>query len=180
MDIKTLTLMMYPYWILGIFVVLATVFAGHKDVVRVEKQSVFKWVKFLFMLTIYRFILFKLFPHFSIFVEAQKNITSIPWPLTLTVFWEDACHGLPLLLLQRWTGMDKTWKKVLNYTLMGLVMIEFGAGHMYQGIMAALFLMLYVPYSIKYAKKYGFGTVMICHTLFDLSTILAFKYLLSP
>lgn len=180
MDLKTLALAMYPYWILGAVILIITILAGHKNVVRVEKDAVFKWAKFLLIVTVYRFILFKIFPHWSLFTEAQKNITMIPWPLTFTVFWEDACHGLPLYLLQQWTGMEKRWAKVLNYVLMGLVMIEFGAGHLYQGMLAAAFLMLYVPYSIKYGKKFGFGTVMICHTLFDLTTILSFKYLFGP
>lgn len=178
MDLKTIALNMYPYWLLGAFCLIATIVSGNKYVVRVEKKPVLNWMRLLLVITLYRYVLFKIFPHFGMFTEAQKNITMIPWPMTLTVFWEDACHGLPLYLLQRFTGMEKLWAKILNYVLMALVMIEFGAGHLYQGLMAAAFLMLYVPYSIKYGKKFGFGTVMICHTLFDLTTILSFKYLI--
>lgn len=176
MDIKSVALQMYPYWILGAVVLAATVKAGFKDLIRVEKKAVLNWVRFLFFITMYRIILFRLFP--GSWQESAKNIAIIPWPLTLTVFWEDACHGLPLLILQKLIGTDKWWKWLIHGPLTALVMVEFGLGHVYQGIIPAMLLSLYIPYSIRLAKKFGFGTVMIGHTLFDLVTILTVKFLM--
>jgi hypothetical protein len=175
MDFKTVALQMFPYWILGAGVLALTVLAGYKDVIRVEKKAVFDWIKFLATITIYRVLLFKLFPHFGPFASSAKNVAVIPWPLTLTVFWEDACHGLPLFMVKKLIG-DRKWLKPFYYMLVGVVMLEFGLGHVYQGLLAAAMLSLYIPYSIKLGEKYGFGTVMLGHTLFDLTTILTVKF----
>lgn len=166
---------MYPYWLLGAGVLVGTWLAGYKKDIRIEKPALKEWARFLGVITVLRVILFKFLPHQHI-QEVAKNISVIPWPLTLTVFWEDACHGLPLLLIQRLIGTKK-WTWPIHGFLIGLVMLEFGLGHVYQGLWAALFLSCYVPYSIKLGKKYGFGTVMIGHTMFDLVTILTVKLL---
>lgn len=173
-----MALQMYPYWLMGAFVLWATIKGGNKEVVRVEKPAVISWIKFLGMLTLYRVVIFKLFGGNSHIHETAKVITQIPWPLTLTVFWEDACHGLPLLLLRNFIGTDKWWKWMIHVPLTMLVMLEFGMGHVYQGIPAAMMLSLYIPYSIRLGRKYGFGTVMVGHTLYDLSTVLSLKFLL--
>ena len=175
MDIKYFVTNMYPYWLLGIFVIFATIFAGYKNVVRVEKDAMIKWLRFLLIITFYRVILFKAFPNNPMLKDAIKNVTSIPWQITPSVFWEDACHGMPLFFVQMWLGTDKLWKQVVHGLLLAMVMVEFGLGHVYQGIPAAIALSFYIPYSIKLGKKFGFGTVMIGHILFDLTTILTLK-----
>jgi len=177
MDLKDIALQMFPYWLLGAAVLLATYFAGLKEVIRVEKPPILKFIKFLCILTVYRVILFALFPNFGPFQDSAKNVSIIPWPLTLTVFWEDACHGLPLFMLQRLIGTKK-WTWPIHGLITAMVMFEFGLGHLYQGVAAACMLSMYIPYSIYMGKKVGFGTVMVCHTLFDLTTILTIKFLL--
>jgi len=177
MDLKTIALAMYPYWLMGAGVLAAMVIAGQKKVIRVEKKAFFDFAKFLAVVTLYRIVLFKIFGHTKYLTDAAANISIIPWPLTLTVFWEDACHGLPLFLLKRLIG-DRKWLKPFYYLALGLVMFEFGLGHVYQGVLSACMLSLYIPYSIKLGEKYGFGTVMLSHTLFDLTTILSIKFLL--
>ena len=109
--------------------------------------------------------------------SAAKNISIIPWELTLSVFWEDSCHGLPVLLLQLFLGTDKKWKWAIHALCTAIVMVSFGLGHVYQGIFAACLISFYIPYSIKIGKQYGFGTVMLCHTLYDLTTLLSLKLL---
>lgn len=177
MDIKSVALDMYPYWLMGAGVLIATALAGFKKVLRIEKPAVIQWIKFLGIITVYRVLLFKLFPNFGHLQDAAKNIAIIPWPLTLTVFWEDACHGLPLYLLRKIIG-TKWWTWFIHVPLTALVMFEFGLGHLYQGVPAALLFSCYIPYSIKLGEKYGWGTVMLGHTLFDLTTILSIKFLL--
>lgn len=174
MDFKSIALIMYPYWLLGAIMVWATIKTGHKDLVRVEKKGVKSWLKFLFILTVYRFLMFKLFSFGK--VADTSAVSQIPWPLTLTVFWEDACHGLPLLLIRNFIGKE-WWTGPVNILLTLIVMLQFGLGHTYQGVAAAVALSFYIPVSIHMAKKYGFGTVMICHTLYDLVTVLSLKYL---
>lgn len=167
---------MYPYWLIGAFSVAATVAAGYKHLVRVEKRAVFAFVKFMAMITVYRAIFFQLFGNFKYVKDAVANISIIPWEATLTVFWEDACHGLPLLLLRQLIGTKK-WALPIHLLATLAVMVEFGMGHVYQGIFAATLLSFYIPYSIRLGKKFGFGTVIVCHTLYDLITIVSIKLL---
>lgn len=175
MDFKSIVLNYYPYWILGAFMVWATARSSAKELVRVDRLAVFSWIRFMFMITMARILMFTLFP--SVFRAAAKDLTVIPWPLTLTVFWEDACHGLPLALIMRWIGTAK-WTWPIHGFLIAVTMLEFGLGHVYQGIPSAIALSFYVPYSIHLGKKYGFGTVMICHSLYDLFTIVTIQKLL--
>jgi hypothetical protein len=174
MDMKSMILNMYPYWLLGAGVLAAVIGSGHKKEVRIEKKAILYWIRFLGILTLYRVVLFAIFHKSPQVIQMAKNVSMIPWPLTLTVFWEDACHGLPLYLIRKWIG-DNKWLKPIYYALLGMVMIEFGLGHVYQGLLAACALSFYIPYSIRLGEKYGFGTVMLGHTLFDLSTILTIK-----
>jgi hypothetical protein len=175
MDLKELALRLYPHWIIGIVVLIATAKSKYKDLIRIEKPAIINFVKFLGMLTLYRIFLFKMFPNISFVKKAAQSINMIPPILTLTVFWEDACNGLILVLLRKLIGTDRWWKWLIHIPVLLLWMADFFAGHLYQGIIPALMLSLYVPYSIKLGKKYGFGTVMICHTLFDLTTVLTMK-----
>lgn len=170
-----MALTMYPYWIMGAFMVWATLRTRSKDLVRVEIPAVFNWVRFLITITFLRILVIKLFP--AQFHEATKDMTDIPWPLTLTVFWEDAMHGLPLVLIRRFLGTAK-WTWPIHGILMAIVMLEFGLGHVYQGVPAAMLLSLYIPVSMNLGKKYGFGTVMIGHTLYDLFTVLTLKMMM--
>ena len=124
-----------------------------------------------------RFVLFKLFPMHGSMGEAAKNIVQIPWFLAFGVFWEDMLHALPLILLQKLIGTQKkTWP--IHILATAVIMASFGLGHTYQGAFAAFALSFYIPYSVQLGKKFGLGTVMICHILYDLSTILFLKFML--
>lgn len=177
MDIKELAFVMYPYWILGSAMFLVTKASKYKDLVRAEKKAIFGFLKFLAFLTVYRVVLFKLFPNFEMFRNATKSISVIPTALTLTVGWEDCVHGLPLLLLRKFIGTKK-WTWPIHGILTAAVMVEFGMGHVYQGLFSAILLSFYIPYSVRLGNKYGFGTVIIGHVLFDLTTIITMKAML--
>jgi hypothetical protein len=177
MDFKTIAEIMAPYWALGILVIYLVILSGHKSLVRVEKIPLLKWGIFLGLITVYRLTLIKLFPGFRGMGQSAGNIAFLPWTVALTVFWEDACHGLPLLILKKLLPKTRVWS-LIYILVMGLTMIEFGSGHLYQGPMAALFLSFYIPYSVNKGERYGFGTIMLCHMMYDLVTILFTKYML--
>lgn len=164
---------MYPYWILGILVIYAVWFSSNRYFLRITKKPIIKWIRFLAIVTLIRIILFK----FLLGAHLESPGVVIPLPIAFTVFWEDACHGLPLALFKKMIGNNK-WLKPLYWVLMAIVMVEFGFGHLYQGVVPAMFLTLYVPYSVKMGEKHGFGTVMIGHILYDLATMLFVKYML--
>lgn len=176
MDFSSIVAAYIPYWLLGAGMLYATYKSEHKDLVRVEPKTVAKWTGFLVLLTIYRTIMFKYFPDAFAVAVAKESVSTIPWQLTLTVFWEDACHGLPLVLLRRFLG-TKWYAWPVHIITLAMVMFAFGLGHTYQGIGAATLLSLYIPASMDIGKRRGFGTVMINHTLYDLSTVLFMKWI---
>ena len=172
MTFGEMALTMYPYWIMGIVMIFAVWQSSHKDLLRIEPKALAKWVLFLVGITIYRIIVFKLLSGNDKLHEMTSGAAIIPWQSTLMVFWEDACHTLPLVILARNLGLDKWWKKGLIGAAIGMVMISFGLGHVYQGYAAAAMLSFYIPFSYKKGQQVGFGTVMLCHMLYDLATIL--------
>ncbi|NJO48227.1 MAG: hypothetical protein HC840_00765 [Leptolyngbyaceae cyanobacterium RM2_2_4] len=175
MSFQEMALRMFPYWIMGLFMLYATYQSSHRDLLRVDFKATAKWILFLGGLTLYRYGVFKLFSGNETLHDMTSGAAMIPWQATLTVFWEDMCHTVPLVILSRWLGNDKMWKKVLTWGAIVLVMLSFGLGHVYQGYWAALFLSFYIPFTYKKGQEVGFGTVMICHTLYDLVTILSIQ-----
>jgi len=175
MTFTEMALRMYPYWIMGLFMLFVTYQSKHRDLLRIQWKSVGKWILFLGGLTVYRIVLFKYFGDHEYLKEAAEGALIIPWQATLTVFWEDLCHTVPLVILSRWLGNDKLWKKALTWLAIIGVMISFGLGHVYQGVIAAFVLSFYIPFTFKKGQEVGFGTVMLCHVLYDLVTILTLK-----
>lgn len=178
MTFQEMALRMFPYWIMGLFMLFVTYQSKHRDLLRVEWKPVLKWMGFLGILTAYRAILFHFFSNNDTLQDMTSGAMMIPWQATLTVFWEDACHTLPLVILARALGNDKWWKKGLMWAAIAMVMVSFGLGHVYQGYWAAFFLSFYIPFTYKKGQEVGFGTVMICHSLYDLATILTLQFFL--
>ena len=175
MDFRTIAEFMYPYWILGALVMMAVVCAGQRRLLRIELKPILKWCLCLILITAIRLFLLNTFDYSGLFGK-PTGLMMIPWVASFTVFWEDACHGLPLVILGSLIGTERRWARAVNKLAMILVSVSFGLGHLYQGPLVELILSFYVSYSVKYGKKYGFGTVIICHTLFDLVTFLFIKY----
>lgn len=177
MTFTDFALHMYPYWLMGLFMLFITWKSGNKDLLRIELPVVKNWLRFMVIASLYRFVILKFAPHVLPGAsEAIKNVTTIPWPATLTVFWEDACHCIPLVLLNRLIG-DKWYAAPVHFLAMGFVMLSFASGHLYQGIIPAIFLSAYIPFSVIVGQRRGFGTMMVNHTLYDFFTIVTLKML---
>lgn len=177
MQFSEVIMRMFPYWIMGVIMLYATFNSKHRDLLRVSWPALKRFGWFMVLLTVYRAIIFHFFGHHEMLQDAASGAMTIPWQATLTVFWEDACHGLPLVLLGRWSE-GKKHAKWINRAALAFVMVSFGLGHVYQGWFAAAFLSLYIPMSMKWGKKHGFGTVMIGHSIYDLLTVLALQFFL--
>lgn len=174
MDIKQFALHMLPYWILGISVIIACFFSEHKDLLAFKPKSFFKFVKMMAIITLVRVIEMHFFP---ITKESAAPILQLPLVLTGTVFWEDAVHILPLLVMKIFLG-DKLHSKVLMFFLILLVQFAFMTGHIYQGMSSAILISFYIPVVYNLAKKHGLGTVMLCHMLYDFTTLLTVRLFL--
>ena len=103
------------------------------------------------------------FPTLPMEIETSK------WTLAL-VFWEDVFFGMPLYFIHKY--MNDGFAKYVKWTLTIMISLLFGLGHAYQGLFAVALTSLY-PYFIskKYGERHGFGTVAICHIIYDNMTV---------
>lgn len=77
--------------------------------------------------------------------------------------WEDVFFGIPLYFIAK--HVKNKWMK---FFLIVVITLAFASGHGYQGWTGMIFASLYPWYVSKhYGEKYGFGTVMMCHIIYD-------------
>lgn len=168
-----------PYWFLGIVMIVLTYQSKHRDILRVNVKSVVKWALWLCVVAVIRYFLFTKLASPEQIMKSLEAVLWIPWQLTLSVWWEDAVHVLPLLLIDRMLPQEWKWKRrAVMIPLIIFMQISFGLGHVYQGNLAALGLSFYIPFTFRIAKEKGIGTTMLCHVLYDLSTLLLIQYVL--
>lgn len=175
MTFSEIAQMMYPYWIMGVIMMAIVFISPYRKLLRIEPRKVLHFMQILGIITIYRILVFTFLKGNDDLNNMVSGAMTIPWQASLTVFWEDAMHTLPLAIFGLWLGTDKLWKKIAQWSAIAMVMVSFGLGHVYQGWLAAAFLSLYIPFTLKKGKEVGFGTVMICHMLYDLVTILTIR-----
>jgi hypothetical protein len=164
---------MCPYWGLGALMGWAVWKSDYKDLLAFDKKAFGKFFLFMCAVTVYRYFMLKILvangmgSHFD-------AVKSLPVGGVFFTPWEDACHGLPLVLLRRMIGTKK-WTWPIHALAMTTVTIGFGLGHVYQGVAAAAFISLYIPFSVWFGQKRGFATLMCSHVLYDFSTIMAIR-----
>lgn len=167
---------MFPFYITGLIMFYATYKSEHRDLLRIESKALAKWCAFLILFTAFRVGHHKFmgYPPYP----TDSGVGIIPWKTTPLVFWEDMCHALPLVLIGRFIGNVKWYSKAINRALLLFIMLAFGLGHVYEGYSAVFQLSFVVPWTMKVGQRRGFGTVMLGHILFDLSSHLS-MYLVS-
>jgi len=155
------------------FLIVAIVFWKDREVLRFDLKAIKTFLWCMLGLTFFRFVIFSVAAEFGLYIaDINQGFMNIPfWRLAL-VFWEDAFFAIPMYyMIDKWK-----WKEYIWLPIVGFLSIRFGIGHMYQFEMA-YFAALIIPYLFfyRYGKKYGFGTSMTCHILFDMITIITFK-----
>ncbi len=177
MDAKQMAEAMFPAWILGFMMLYLVKNSKYANLIRVEKEGLIKFAKFLLVLTAFRFGYLK-FLASDATLEGIKYITSmIPISTIPGVFWEDACNALPFVIGES-MFRKKKWYKWLRLPILATLCLSFGSGHSYEGLGAVLAMTCYIPFTMNLGKKYGFGTVMLCHIAYDMLTLLTFKLFL--
>jgi len=84
------------------------------------------------------------------------------------VWWEDSCYVLPYLIASK---LLKN-KSYLMFPFFVASSAYFSLGHAYQGPSGYVtFLFPFISY--HYAKKYGAGTTMICHVIYDTMLVMS-------
>lgn len=158
--------------IIGILIFCA-VFIFDRKLLRVQLKTIQTFLTLMALMTFFRLAIFSFASSLGIdILGLNQGIGNIPFWRFATVFWEDAFFAIPIYYM-----VDKLkWSKYIYMPIVAVGSIVFGLGHMYQFEMA-FFATLIIPYFVFYkaGKKYGFGTSMICHILFDMITFLTFK-----
>jgi len=179
MSFAEMALRMWPGWVLGLLILLLTFFSKNRSLIRVEKKAMIQWCKTIGMILGGRILMLGILQHFFrdsgpaiAFRHGARELDFIPWQAMLFVFWEDAVHVLPFIILKKMAETRK-WLNFILYPLLVLVMLDFALGHSYEGTVAMIAMALYIPIMMHVGKKYGVGTVMIGHTMYDLTTKLA-------
>lgn len=144
-----------------------------KSVMRIDFNILKNFMALMVLLTFFRLFLFSVVNEFGFRItDINQGIGQIEFWRFGLVFWEDAFFALPIYyMIDKWK-----WSQYIYLPIIAVLSICFGLGHMYQ-FEAAYFATLIIPYGVfyKFGKRYGFGTTMICHILFDMITFLTFK-----
>lgn len=165
---------MFMAWLIGLAMLYLIYNSKHKKMLRVTRAGLWRLTKFLSVVTAVRLFWIYCVASPEALQQIGENINYLPWQTMFGVFWEDAVHVLPLALMSKMYS-DKKLFKYWYAILTTLVAASFGSAHSYQGLQACVTLAFYIPLALKMGRKYGFGTVILGHVLFDLVTTFTFK-----
>mgnify|MGYP000892806728 CR=1 FL=1 len=156
--------------VMAIAVLIGLQFTKEKDITRIEWSAVSQFIGFMIVVTVLRTWVVDFLMQAKIIEflpTIPYEIASHKWTFGL-VFWEDVFFGIPLYFIGK--HVKNKWTK---FSLAVIITILFAMGHGYQGWSGILFASLYPWFISKsYGEKYGFGTVMICHIMYDSFTCL--------
>lgn len=157
------------------FLIIVFVLWEDRKIMRLDFKAVQVFITLMILLTFLRIALASAI-HDAGFnpLDVNKGINQVSfWQLGL-VFWEDAFFAAPIYYMKDRLRLPRfVWLPIV-----AALSIYFALGHLYQSELA-FFATLLIPYFVfyKFGKKYGFGTTMVCHVLFDMFTLLTFKML---
>lgn len=174
MDVKQVADGLFPFWCLGLWMMHLIWNSDHKDLLQVSKEGLWKFTKFLAIVTAARVFYLSVIAPDAVLENIRQIGNTIPWQTMFGVYWEDMCNALPLVIIGRMI-VDKKWLKPLHIALIAAMSMTFGAMHAYEGLQAAVTMMFYIPFTMRLGQKYGFGTVMLCHIAYDLVTFFTFQ-----
>ncbi len=174
MDFKQVAEGLFPCWCMGLWMMNLVWNSDHKDLLRVSKEGLLRFARFLAVVTAARVFYLSMIAPDAVLESIRHVGDVIPWPTMFGVFWEDMCHAVPLVILGRMIA-DNKWLKPFYIALIAAMSMTFGAMHSYEGLQAVAVLSLYIPFTMRLGQKYGFGTVMLCHIAYDLTTFFTFK-----
>jgi len=138
-----------------------------KKTVRVEWQAIGGFLGFMAVVTFLRISMYD-YVHMAdpdFIPKMHGALLEMPKIMFSLVWWEDGFYVLPIVLAFRYLP------KKIAIAFAIFMSAWFGTGHLYQGISGVFITSLY-PYLVAYrfGKKYGYGTVMVGHVLYDYIT----------
>lgn len=174
MDVGQIAEGLFPCWCMGLWILYLVWNSDHRDLLQVNRNGLIKFAKLMALVTAFRILYLSLFASDDILMGMRHIGDLVPWQTMFGVFWEDACNALPLVILGR-MAQGKKWFIPFYVAIIAMASLVFGMLHSYQGVQAIVVMSLYIPFTMRLGQKYGFGTVMLCHTVYDLITFFTFK-----
>jgi hypothetical protein len=157
--------------LIGAILILIYFIIFNKNLLRIEWNCVSSFIAFMVLVSCGRIAYNQYFYDPSI-VQNFQTYGNDSWHLFL-VFWEDLFFGGSVFLICKFINCK--WIKI---PLIILVSLWFASGHVYQGYFAAALIGVYPFFiSYKYGMKYGFGTIMACHILYDFFSVYMTKFM---
>lgn len=161
------TFSMAPFWIVGALIIY-TSRKMDASLTRISWGPVFRFIRFMAYVTAFRLLIGPVVNTPKLPFEELTRYVSL-----LGVFWEDAVHVLPAMIMAR-IGLPS----IFSFVFLFFSSIAFATGHIYISPEWALITAIYPTISYHYGKKHGLGTVMICHILYDIITVLTVALML--
>lgn len=158
-----------PMYIFGaIFIAFASM--EFKGICRVQKKSVLHFIKFMAWVSAIRIAMHYILGTGPASSDASDTMNKLHFINLLGVYWEDAVFTMPAIIAERMGA-----SKFLRGLILAVSALAFASGHIAYGLPWAAITLFYVPFiSYRYGRKVGLGTVMVCHILYDVITLLSF------
>jgi hypothetical protein len=156
------------------FVILILVFVFDRNTLRIEFDKVAKFLGFMACVVVFQLAI----GSFNGKVNIPDHAWMPTWRLGL-VFWEDMTYAVSLYYLAKFLKLEEgnKLKKALWVIAAIAVSIDFGLGHIYQGLTAVFITALYPVFiSLKYGRVVGWGTVCLCHIIYDFIVTAVIRY----
>lgn len=136
---------------------------------RVDFQAIINFTVFMIMVTLVRLIVLVNFP-----ITVPAGLEQVSNIGILFVFWEDLFFAYPIIIVENYIN-----NKYLRNLLIFAISFMFMMGHTYQGLRGLITIV--IPYFVmaKVGKKYGLGTSMVGHVMYDLFTVLTVIFALA-
>lgn len=159
---------MIPFYILGAVSIRIATWA-FPGICRIDWARIKEFSSFMLTMTILRIVVWTAMHRFF-HIPINGDIGGLNFLTYFGVYWEDAIFTLPILVLDRFGISTMTRNLLFLFSS-----VSFAAGHLYEGGTWALATLAYVPFiSYKYGNRYGLGTCMVGHVMYDMLTSLAF------
>jgi hypothetical protein len=158
------------------FVFIGIAYVKNKNLMRIDWATVKKVTLIVLLAKLVNIGIIDLQVHLGLVSKIQLlEGTQMPMPFWwfFMVFWEDGFYGLVIYYLME---VDKILPKFVKKIIIFGICFNFMLGHLYQGAIGMLAILYPFYISYKYGKKNGFGTVMICHILFDLISYMMYSF----
>jgi membrane protease YdiL (CAAX protease family) len=134
-----------------------------RSALRVDWNVVYKFMGAMSLITLFRLV--------AMYGGAPRMLQTNPTGL-LFVGLEDLAFGGTLYIFEKFISS----KKKFLYPVILIISVLFGLGHLAYSISWAI-MMCFLPWFVfvKYGKRHGIWTTIVCHTAFDILTFFTFK-----